>query len=206
MSTLKNVNAKKEIENLNLNSKQKRVLKQQLTKKETESIVNLNLQSYKNAANFGGLQSKGGNKENMYIYPAGFTAIMKIGLQGKAFRTKCRKTILKFAANMEFFAANNESAKLLHEIELFKIFYKENYLINDFSPASISKTEDKICATFICNLIKDIDLQTAKKSNPKKVIEKTKSKIAKKVFNREIKKGEGEINAEKTAIEAITLK
>lgn len=172
MSQKKNENA---ISEMNLNSKQKRVLKQQENKNKNAvvvsaaknakgEIVNLNLNSYKNTVSqFGGLQSKGGSKETMYIYPAGTTEMMKIGKFGKNFRKNKRDTVNKFAGNCEYYAKNNLQKELLNEIAEFKKFYKEFYLVNDFSPASISKTENKIAATIICNLIKDVELQTAKK-------------------------------------------
>lgn len=141
MSTVKSTTAT--IETANLNAKQKRVLKQQ-SKKEAEkksaNLLEINLAQFANKLqSFEGKEKS--KKDNLYIYPDGFTDIQKNNEVGRKFRNQLRRDLYRFANNILIFAKHNRIEDLQKEISAFEIFYKKNYRINDFSIASITNTQ-----------------------------------------------------------------
>lgn len=82
-------------------------------------------------------------KSLLYKYPEGFTEAMINSDEGKRFRSKCRTALKRFCNNIFVFAKINSVEKLKAEISAFKIFYKENYLVNDFSLNSLTSKADE---------------------------------------------------------------
>lgn len=117
-------------------------------------------------------------KQYLYKYPAEWTKNDIQSKQGKQFRTKCRKAIQRFSNNIFCFADMQETEKLINEINLFKIFYLENYLINDFSVDSITTSEDnKKDISLMLRTINEVDKQIeaqTKKEDKKVVIKPSK--------------------------------
>ena len=103
-------------------------------------------------------------KQYLYKYPVEWTKNDIQSKQGKQFRSKCRKAIQRFSNNIFCFADMQENEKLVNEISNFKNFYTENYLINDFSFASLSTSEDnKKDIELMLNIINEVEKQASKK-------------------------------------------
>lgn len=82
-------------------------------------------------------------KQTLYNYPDGFSESDINNEKGKKFRNSLRTAMKRFANNITLAAKQNDAEKLQKEIAEFKIFYKKNYRVNDFSLSSITNTKDE---------------------------------------------------------------
>lgn len=77
----------------------------------------------------------------------------------KRLRTKIRNQRNKICDNILFFFSNEQKNELKKEIERFNLFYKETYLLNDFSLVSICQSnaddETKVKLNFMLRIIKE---------------------------------------------------
>lgn len=82
-------------------------------------------------------------KATLYKYPETFTALQINGIEGKNFRSKLRTRLTNFANNFFVYYKTKNEEKILLELTAFKLFYAENYKINDFSINSITNTKEE---------------------------------------------------------------
>lgn len=88
-------------------------------------------------------------KQYLYKYPESWSKNDIQSKEGKQFRSKARKSLQRFCNNIFVYAdflnkENNQKNKdtLIEEINRFKAFYAEFYLINDYSTSSLTSSED----------------------------------------------------------------
>ena len=74
------------------------------------------------------------DKQKMYKYPIECTT----SEQQKKFRTKMRNQIKRFSNNIILSYQKKNEIELKKEVKSFNDFYKENYILNDYSIISIS--------------------------------------------------------------------
>ena len=130
MSNVKNANAKKT------------TTKNQVAKKD--EIVKINLSKFSKALESKIIERKSTERITLYKYPNTFTKEQINAKQGKQFRSKLRTKLNNFTNNIFLFAKQNRVSELKTEIKNFDSFYKENYLLNDYSLNSLTNiNEDK---------------------------------------------------------------
>lgn len=80
--------------------------------------------------------------------------------QKKSFRTKLRNKRINFEKDIILNYSNNNNAELKKEISNFIAFYKENYILNDFSLYSLisnnTDTEKMKRTEEVINIIKEL--------------------------------------------------
>lgn len=84
-----------------------------------------------------------GIKESLYKYPSEWKKDKINSDEGKKWRNNKRNRIKSLCNNILFYAKGDNIPALQKEIASFESFYKEYYLKNDFSPASISNSKDE---------------------------------------------------------------
>lgn len=134
------------------------------TDKKVNEVSKINLSKF--AEQLSKIEVKEKKKrETMYKYPEGFTEKDINSEKGKQYRNKCRNIRNRFANNILSFAKQNEVlkgkfdvSKLTNEVKEFNKFYKETYLLNDYSFKSISqaKEEDEKELVLFLSILKDI--------------------------------------------------
>lgn len=135
------------------------------SKQGEKLIAKLNLSAFsKQLQDFKGTEKI--KKDTIYIYPESMNELQKSGEDGKKFRNGLRNAIIRFANNVTVYAKMNRSNDLITEVKRFEVFYKANYRLNDFSPASISQSKNdakqKYIALFL-SIAKEVVTQTSKK-------------------------------------------
>jgi hypothetical protein len=104
------------------------------------SVKNLNLEALKNKVQNIEITEKK-TRENLYNYPDNLkTEKERNGKEGKAFRSKLRKRRDNFCDKIRIHLKYDRLEDLKTAISEFKLFYKENYRINDFSVGSVSQS------------------------------------------------------------------
>jgi hypothetical protein len=89
-------------------------------------------------------------RETMYKYPDSFSEKDINSEKGKKHRNHLRSLRNRFANNILAFAKQSQVNKsfdskvLLNEVKSFDAFYKENYLLNDYSFKSLSQSKDEM--------------------------------------------------------------
>lgn len=78
----------------------------------------------------------------------------------KKIRMQIRKKRNKFFDNVIFFKANNLNTELKKEIESFNKFYKETYILNDYSLNSICQNNSDDDTKLKCKLFLEIIKRT----------------------------------------------
>ena len=155
-TTTKKQTAKKEFQNSEI---EKNVINEILNSKNLmndENLLNLDLENLDNV-NFESLikevsknikQKKETSKEKLY----------KIEVDKKQ-RQILRKKRNKFIDNVLFFYTQKQSKELENEIKEFEKFYKETYILNDYSDNSImqnnSDNETKIKVKLFLKIVKN---------------------------------------------------
>lgn len=136
MSNQKNVIAKKT--NIVTTSKNEDV------KVKNNEIVKINLSKFTKQLESKILEKKSNERTTLYKYPIEFTKAdvnnKKIG--GK-FRANKRNRLSTFVNNILLFTKHNRLEDLLAEIKLFDTFYKEFYLVNDYSLTSLTNVNEE---------------------------------------------------------------
>lgn len=131
MSQVKNANA-----NVKKIAPQKKIQK--------DEIVKINLSKFSKALENKIIERKSTERITLYKYPSEFTKEQINAKQGKQFRSKLRTKLNNFTNNIFLFAKQNRVDELKTEIKNFDSFYKENYLLNDYSLSSLTNiNEDK---------------------------------------------------------------
>ena len=149
MKTLLNKTEKKEVKNV------KEIISTSKNLMNDENLLNLDLENL-DSENIDLLvselsknlkQKKESNKEKMY----------KIEVDKKQ-RQILRKQRNKFVDNVLFFKSQKNEIELKKEIDLFNKFYKETYILNDYSLNSIcqnnSDNETKIKVKMFLQIVK----------------------------------------------------
>jgi hypothetical protein len=77
----------------------------------------------------------------------------------KSLRTKLRHKRNSFANNIILYAQNKDLVNLQKEIKDFNSFYKETYVLNDYSLKSISDTNSDSDTKILLNMMLDIILK-----------------------------------------------
>lgn len=146
MENTKKVNAKKTVVKTTIAENSK----MQNTKKSAtkEKIINLNLSQFADKLNSIEVKEKK-DKLTIYRYPENFTKSEISSEKGKAFRNKLRNRRNTLINNILFSAKQLslkkiEQKEFLQSVEIFKDFYTENYLINDFSLKSVSQSNNDV--------------------------------------------------------------
>lgn len=99
-------------------------------------------------------------KDTIYIYPETLTASDINSEKGKTFRNSLRNKLKRLSNNIFVFAKTKQQEKLIAEVKMFNSFYKESYIKNDFTLASISqskngeKTDDM---QLMLNIVQDVN-------------------------------------------------
>ena len=116
------------------------------------------------------IKSTNNNKDDFYKYDFLFKKYFNLDYSkidkndftkyGKKIRTKIRNKRNIYANNVIHYAKNKNLIELKNEIKNFNIFYKETYLLNDYSLKSISNTNSdddtkKLLITFL-EIIKNL--------------------------------------------------
>lgn len=148
MKTIENKNAKKEIKNV------KEIIATSKNLMNDENLLNLDLENLdENNINLlvselsKNLKQKKESNDKMY----------KIEVDKKK-RQILRKQRNKFVDNVLFFKSQKNNVELKKEIESFNKFYKETYILNDYSLNSIcqnnSDNETKIKVKMFLQIVK----------------------------------------------------
>lgn len=119
--------------------------KKEVVKKETKeksSLVKLNLSQFSDKLKNVEIKEKI-KKDAKYIYPESFTTNDINESKGKKFRQSLRTKLERISNNIFFYTKTKEESKLIAEIKLFTSFYKENYLVNDYSLTSLSDSSNE---------------------------------------------------------------
>ena len=95
-----------------------------------------------------GISENSGNKgrergDLIYNYPESWNKFQINGIEGKSFRSSCRKKIMGFADRIILFREKKRIEDMNSEIKDFLIFYKEKYRINDFDKSLFSGMRDE---------------------------------------------------------------
>lgn len=173
METLKNVPTQKELKET-LKNDTKKILNE--TKKDVYSFLSddkiidiLNSKSLidsldKVKVKESKIKNTNSNKDDFYKYDFLFKKYFSLDYSkidkndfskyGKKIRTKVRNQRNIFANNVIHYAKNKNLIELKNEIKNFNIFYKETYLLNDYSLKSISNNNSdddtkKLLITFL---------------------------------------------------------
>ena len=95
-----------------------------------------------------GISENSGNKgrergDLIYNYPEGWNKYNINGIEGKSFRSSCRKKIMGFADRIILFREKKRLEDMNKEIKDFMIFYREKYRINDFNKSLFAGMRDE---------------------------------------------------------------
>lgn len=119
------------------------------------------------------LTTKKGSKEGMYKKDA-----KKENESDKNFRSRIRKERNTFTENILKYFQNKDDASLKKEIVSFNKFYKETYLLNDYTVASVARlNSDKVTLSklnLMFQVVKRTKIETPKKVSKK--VSKTETK------------------------------
>lgn len=110
--------------------------------KKVENLAKFNFDKFADKLANVNLKEKT-KRETIYIYPEDMTEADINTDKGKRFRNKLRNEMQRFCNNIFVYAKTKNAESLQSEIEKFKVFYKKNYRINDFSLSSISNTKNE---------------------------------------------------------------
>jgi len=162
--------------NTNVNNSQKDLLNQKnndlkeaLKLSQKELTDKLNLFDFKDLK----IKEKKSNdtksKDDMYHYSFLFNKYQKrdyLKLDktdfkkfGQQLRSKLRNKRDTFANNICLFAKNKDIVNLQNEIKLFNSFYKETYILNDYSIKSISSTNRDDSTNVLLSMMLNIILK-----------------------------------------------
>lgn len=100
-------------------------------------------------------------RESIYKYAVEFTKEKINGLEGKQLRNKHKRNIQNFASRMFVACKHKNESEIINIKNEFISYYKENYILNDYSLKSISNSQDKSKTDNIVNL-----LEVIKELNP----------------------------------------
>lgn len=92
-------------------------------------------------------------RETIYIYPDTMASSDINSEKGKKFRNAIRNGLKRHANNIWSFAKTKDLGKLQAEIELFEVFYKEKFKLNDLSLASLTQTTNEVKVKDIATMI-----------------------------------------------------
>ncbi len=109
---------------------------------EKKGLISINLSKFTDQLKNVELKEKK-IRETLYIYPDGKGKEWINSPEGKKWRNSKRNQLRRHSNNVLTFAKIQEMEKLQKEIELFNLFYKENFRINDYSFSSISQSSNE---------------------------------------------------------------
>lgn len=163
------MSTKKELSQKDLKDAQNKDLKDALKLTQKELTDKLNLFDFSKIK----IKEKKSNdtksKDDMYYYQFLFKKYQNKDYSilnkdefkklGQRLRTKIRNKRNSFANNIIFYAQNKNLIELQKEIVSFNSFYKETYILNDYSLKSISSTNRDEESTILLNMMLDIILK-----------------------------------------------
>jgi hypothetical protein len=126
-------------------SKEKNAKKENLNLEKKEGLKEINLSKFsKSLESIQIKEKKEKGESNLYRIPEEIKKLsyLQKSEEMKKFRGLMRRKRDGIFNNILFFAKGRKIEELKKEIAIFEKFYKENYLINDFSIFSISNKED----------------------------------------------------------------
>jgi hypothetical protein len=122
--------------------------------------------------------SEKNQKSLLYNYPEKWTSVNINGGEGKSFRGKIRTQLQNFADNIYISVKQNNSEKLFSEIKNFKVWYKTNFKLNDFSLNSLTHQKDNFSISEMLEIIKKVESNTTAPKKEKKAKKSVKTAIA----------------------------